>query len=133
MRARIERHRARRGAAWDLVEEPLELARAVTAAATPERAVLVDCLTLWLANLMGAERDVDAATTALTAALGARRGPVALVGNEVGGGVVPMNALARRFVDANGRLHQALAEVATEVVMVTAGLPRMLKSATGRV
>ncbi len=131
MRARIAAHRARRGDAWALVEAPLELAAAIADAASPGRALLVDCLTLWLNNLLVAERDVATAADELEAALAARRGPVVLVSNEVGSGVIPMNALARRFVDEAGRLHQRLAAGATEVVLVTAGLAQTLKAGSG--
>ena len=131
MRARIAHHRARRGDAWTLIEAPLELAGAIGDASAPDRAVLVDCLTLWLTNLMVAERDLARAAGELEAALAARRGPVVLVSNEVGAGVVPMNAMARRFVDEAGRLHQRLARGATEVVLVTAGLVQTLKGVSG--
>jgi adenosylcobinamide kinase/adenosylcobinamide-phosphate guanylyltransferase len=131
MRARIAHHRARRGEAWRLVEAPLDLAAAIRTASAPECAVLVDCLTLWLTNLMVAERDLAPAVDELQAALAARRGPVVLVSNEVGSGVIPMNAMARRFVDEAGRLHQRLAASATEVVLVTAGIVRTLKSVVG--
>jgi adenosylcobinamide kinase/adenosylcobinamide-phosphate guanylyltransferase len=93
------------------------------------RAVLVDCLTLWLANLMEAEGDIGAETERLVAALAKAEGAVALVSNEVGGGVVPDNTLARRFVDAQGVLNQRVAAAVDEVVLVTAGLPLVLKSA----
>jgi len=131
MRARIAHHRARRGDAWTLIEAPLELARAIGDASVPDRAVLVDCLTLWLTNLMVAERDLGRAARELEVALAGRRGPVVLVSNEVGAGVVPMNAMARRFVDEAGRLHQRLARGATEVVLVTAGLVQTLKGVSG--
>lgn len=127
MAARIAAHRARRGNAWTVVEEPLDLPGAL-AAAPPDSAVLVDCLTLWLANLMAAGRDAGAAGDALVAALAARaRPPVVLVSNEVGQGVVPGNPLARRFRDAAGRLHQDIAAAADRVCFVTAGLPHWLK------
>jgi len=131
MRARIAAHRARRGDGWAVVEAPLELAAAIADAGTSERALLVDCLTLWLNNLLASERDVATAVDELEAALAARRGPVVLVSNEVGAGVIPMNALARRFVDEAGRLHQRLAAGATEVVLVTAGLVQTLKACPG--
>ncbi len=127
MAARIEAHRARRGAAWRLVEEPLALPDTIGAHDGEDRALLIDCLTLWLSNLMAAERDVPTAGAALAAALERRRGPVVLVSNEVGCGVVPMHPLARRFVDEAGRLHQAIAAVATEVVVITAGQPQWVK------
>jgi adenosylcobinamide kinase/adenosylcobinamide-phosphate guanylyltransferase len=127
MAARIAAHQARRGAHWTLHEEPLALATALPRIAGPERAVLVDCLTLWLTNLMVAGRDLEAESDALLAALGRCDGLVVLVSNEVGQGVVPMNAMARAFVDATGRLHQRLAEVCDRVDLVAAGLPLTLK------
>lgn len=129
MAARIAAHRARRGAGWTTVEEPLDLVGALGASARPGRAVLVDCLTLWLANLMHDGRDPDAETARLAAALPGLAGPAVLVGNEVGLGIVPDNALARRFRDAAGRLNQAVAAAADRVVFVAAGLPLTLKDA----
>jgi adenosylcobinamide kinase/adenosylcobinamide-phosphate guanylyltransferase len=127
MRARIDHHRERRGGGWRLVEEPLELPEALRASAAPGRAVLVDCLTLWLTNLLLAGRDPAAEAGRLLDAAAGLPGPAVLVSNEVGHGVVPANALARRFVDEAGRLHQRLAAAAQEVVLVTAGLPLWLK------
>lgn len=126
MAARIAAHRARRGPGWTAVEEPLELASALAAVA-PGQAALVDCLTLWLANLMAAGRDVDAARRTLAAALPGLAAPAVLVSNEVGQGIVPDNALARRFRDAAGLLHQDVAAAADRVWFVVAGLPRRLK------
>jgi adenosylcobinamide kinase/adenosylcobinamide-phosphate guanylyltransferase len=123
MRERIALHRARRGAGWTTVEAPLDLAGALT----PEGPVLVDCLTLWLTNLLLAERDIAAATAALDAALATRTAPTVLVGNEVGLGIVPDNALARRFRDEAGRLHQHLAARAGSVLFMVAGLPMRVK------
>ncbi len=128
MRARIDDHKARRGERWSTVEAPLALAPALVEAAGPERTVLVDCLTLWLSNLLGAERDPDAEAAHLVEAIGRLTGPVVLVSNEVGQGVVPANALARAFVDHAGRLHQAVAAVCDRVDLVSAGLPLTLKS-----
>ncbi len=128
MAARIAAHRARRGPRWSTVEEPLDLAAALGRVCGPERVVLVDCLTLWLSNLLGAGRPVSAEFDGLLAALPGLAGPVILVSNEVGQGVVPDNALARAFVDHAGRLHQDLAAVAQRVIFMTAGLPRELKS-----
>lgn len=127
MAERIRLHRARRGAGWETVEEPLDLPQAISRHACPQRPVLVDCLTLWLGNLMGAGRDVDAATTALLAALAAAAGPVVLVSNEVGLGIVPATPLGRAFRDHAGRLNQAVAAAADRVVLVAAGLPLILK------
>lgn len=126
MAARIAAHRARRGPGWTTVEEPLELAGALAAVAAGE-AALVDCLTLWLANLMAAGRDVDAARRTLAAALPGLTAPAVLVSNEVGQGIVPDNALARRFRDAAGLLHQDVAAAADRVWFVVAGLPQRLK------
>jgi adenosylcobinamide kinase/adenosylcobinamide-phosphate guanylyltransferase len=128
MAARIAAHRARRGPRWSTVEEPLDLAAALGRVCGPDRVVLVDCLTLWLSNLLGAGRPVSAEFDGLLAALPGLAGPVILVSNEVGQGVVPDNALARTFVDHAGRLHQDLAAVAQRVIFMTAGLPRELKS-----
>ncbi len=126
MRARIAQHRADRGADWHTVEAPLDLPAAL-AAATPDEAVLVDCATLWLTNHLLAEHDLDTEATTLLAALSACAAPVVIVTNDVGGGIVPDNALARRFRDAQGRLNQQLAAQAGLVVTVIAGLPLVLK------
>jgi adenosylcobinamide kinase/adenosylcobinamide-phosphate guanylyltransferase len=128
MRRRVDHHRAaRQGKGWTLLEEPLELAEALRVTRAPDRAVLVDCLTLWLTNVLLAERDPAREADRLLDALAASGGPVVLISNEVGQGVVPANALARRFVDEAGRLHQRLAAAARQVVLVTAGLPLHLK------
>jgi len=128
MAARIREHQKRRGARWQTLEEPLDLVGALGRAARPNGAVLVDCLTLWLSNLLGADRDVPTETKTLIAALPGLAGPVVFVSNEVGLGVHPMNALARAFVDHAGRLHQELAAAAQSVVFMAAGLPLSLKS-----
>ena len=130
MARRIAEHQARRGSRWSTVEEPLDLPGALAEAAGPGRTVLVDCLTLWLSNLLGHERDVAAERTRLCDALAGLRGPAVLVSNEVGQGVIPDNKLARIFVDESGRLHQAVAATAGRVVFVTAGLPQTLKDTT---
>ena len=128
MAARIAAHRARRGGRWSTVEAPLDLVAALASACGPDRAVLVDCLTLWLSNLLGAGRDVPEACDRLIAALPGLAGPVVFVSNEVGQGVVPDNELARAFVDHAGRLHQDLAALAGRVIFMTAGLPADLKT-----
>ncbi|MGV8996131.1 MAG: bifunctional adenosylcobinamide kinase/adenosylcobinamide-phosphate guanylyltransferase [Parvibaculaceae bacterium] len=125
MRERISEHKARRGAGWRTVEAPLDLAGAITAA--DGNAVLVDCLTLWLSNLMHADVDIEAATAELEVALAHAHVPVFLVSNEVGLGIVPDNALARRFRDEAGRLHQRLAARADRVLFMVAGLPMVVK------
>ena len=127
MAERIRLHRARRGAGWETVEEPLDLPQAISRHARPQRPMLVDCLTLWLGNLMGAGRDVDAAIQALLAVLAAAKGPVVLVSNEVGLGIVPATPLGRAFRDHAGRLNQAVAAGADRVVFLAAGLPLILK------
>ena len=128
MRARIALHRDRRATGWVTHEEPLALAALL--GTLPERApVLVDCLTLWLTNHLLAEHDLAAEMDALCTALHARRGPVWLVANEVGLGIVPDNALARRFRDEAGVLNQRIAAMADTVIFVAAGLPLYLKPA----
>ncbi len=126
MRARIARHRARRGSEWLERETPLELAAALTET-DGGGARLVDCLTLWLSNLMHAERNWESEGFVLAETLGRQRSPVVLVTNEVGLGIVPDNALARRFRDAAGLLNQMIARVADEVEFVVAGLPMRVK------
>ncbi len=127
MADRIAEHRRYRGEAWRTVEEPLDIAAVLAREARPGTVVLVECLTLWLSNLMGAGRAIDTATDGLIAALEQAAGPVVLVSNEVGGGIVPDNALARRYADALGVLNQQVAAVATRVVLVVAGQPLTLK------
>jgi adenosylcobinamide kinase/adenosylcobinamide-phosphate guanylyltransferase len=128
MEERIRQHRLRRGAGWLTLEEPLALAETLAREARPDRAVLVDCLTLWLTNLMVAGRDVMTETDRLVAALHAPGGPVVLVSNEVGLGIVPLDAMSRAFVDHAGRLHQKIAAVADWVQFMAAGLPLDLKT-----
>lgn len=127
MAARIERHRADRGPRWRTVEAPLALAEAIRLSSAPDRLLLVDCLTLWASNLMHAGRDVAEATAELIATLQVAPGPVLLVSNEVGLGIVPDHALARAFRDAAGHMNQAIAAAADRVTFVAAGLPMILK------
>jgi adenosylcobinamide kinase / adenosylcobinamide-phosphate guanylyltransferase len=127
MRARIVLHRARRGPRWTTIEEPVALAQILRAEARADRPVLVDCLTLWLSNLMVRGRDVALETAGLAAALEALPGPVVLVANEVGLGIVPDNPLAREFRDHAGRLNRDIAALADHVVFLAAGLPLVLK------
>lgn len=126
MADRVGLHKARRGAGWETIEEPLDLP-GVLARDHGGRPVLIDCLTLWLTNVILGERDVAADSAALCADLAAAPGPVICVSNEVGLGIVPENALARRFRDEAGRLNQAVAAVADRVDFVAAGLPMRLK------
>lgn len=127
MAARIAAHRAERDGRWRTVEAPLELVAALRTAAAPESIVVVDCLTLWLSNLLLAERSVEAEIDGLVAELGRCAGPTILVSNEVGLGIVPENALARRFRDLQGRLNRQVAAVADRVTFVAAGLSLRLK------
>lgn len=127
MRARIARHRDDRDARWTTVDAPTDLPAAIAAHDRPDAILLVDCLTLWLSNLMLADADLDAATADLAAALDGHSGQIILVANEVGWGIVPDNALARRFRDAAGRLNQNMAAACDAVVLVAAGLPLSLK------
>jgi adenosylcobinamide kinase/adenosylcobinamide-phosphate guanylyltransferase len=124
MAERIAAHRSRRGAGWRTIEEPHDIAAVL---ATDEGTTLIDCLTLWLSNRMLAGADIDAEIVNLEVALAARLRPVVLVSNEVGSGIVPDNALARRFRDLQGRLNQRLAARADRVVLLVAGLPLIVK------
>jgi len=126
MEARIAKHRARRGTDWIEREVPLDLVPALVAS-DGGGARLVDCLTLWLSNLMHAERDWEHEVTELSGALPRLKSPVVFVTNEVGLGIVPDNALARSFRDAAGIMNQIIAAVADEVEFVVAGLPMKLK------
>ncbi len=130
MRARIADHRARRGDGWRTIEAPVALPNAIRTEGGPRRALLVDCLTLWLTNLILAEHDVEVATDDLVSALQSAN-PTVLVANEVGLGIVPDTPLGRRFRDAAGRLNQRVAALADAVVFVAAGLPLILKPTTG--
>ena len=125
MAARIIAHRARRSADWRTLEAPRDLAAAL--AACEKMPVLIDCLTLWLSNLMLAEADIDAEVERLETALGAIAAPVVMVANEVGSGIVPDHPLGRRFRDLQGSLNQRLATGANRVVLTVAGLPLALK------
>ncbi|WP_375307969.1 bifunctional adenosylcobinamide kinase/adenosylcobinamide-phosphate guanylyltransferase [Bradyrhizobium sp. A11] len=126
MEARIAKHRARRGTDWIEREVPLDLVSALVAS-DGGGARLVDCLTLWLSNLMHATRDWEHEVTELASALPRLKSPVVLVTNEVGLGIVPDNALARSFRDAAGIMNQMVAAAADEVEFVVAGLPMKLK------
>ena len=126
MTERIARHRARRGNRWIERETPLDLAQALIET-DGGGARLVDCLTLWLSNLLHAGRDWSKETIGLIEALASQRSPVVLVTNEVGLGIVPDNALARTFRDAAGLINQRIAAVADEVEFIVSGLPMKLK------
>lgn len=129
MNERIAQHRARRPADWALVEEPLALAQMLREQAAADRCLLVDCLTLWLTNLLMLEDDtrLQAERDALLACLGQLPGRIILVSNETGLGVVPLGELTRRYVDLAGWLHQDLAARSQRVIFTVAGLPMLLK------
>ena len=127
MSARIAAHRHRRDGEWRTVEAPLDLPGAITAYASEGQAVLIDCLTLWLSNVMLAGQDLIAEQQRLIMALGDASGPLVVVSNEVGLGIVPDNALAREFRDAQGRVNMQVAAMADRAVLIAAGLPLILK------
>ncbi len=129
MAERIAKHRADRGEGWRTVEAPLDLSDALRAQASAERILLVDCLTLWLSNIMLADRDIDAETSDLLSTVAAIPSRMIFISNEVGLGIVPDNALARRFRDAQGRLNQEIAARSESVFFLSAGLPLALKGA----
>ncbi|MGI9424656.1 MAG: bifunctional adenosylcobinamide kinase/adenosylcobinamide-phosphate guanylyltransferase [Hyphomicrobiaceae bacterium] len=127
MRARIQQHQKERDATWSTVEEPLEICQVLKQIDRQKCAIVVDCLTLWLNNLMAADRDVDGATDDVVAAVGRSTSDIIFVSNEIGFGIVPDNALARRFRDAQGRLNQRIARSVDRVDLVVAGLPLNVK------
>jgi adenosylcobinamide kinase/adenosylcobinamide-phosphate guanylyltransferase len=127
MRDRIARHRAERGPQWRIVEAPHDLCAVLERRDAPENVILVDCLTLWLSNLMEAGLSEEVETEKLLHAMKFCAGTIVFISNEVGLGIVPDNALARRFCDAQGRLNQAVAAVADHVEFIVAGLPLTLK------
>ncbi len=131
MTERIAHHRERRPAHWALVEEPLQLARVLREQAAANRCLLVDCLTLWLTNLLmlGDAARLAEERDALLECLDGLPGRILLVSNETGLGVVPLGELTRRYVDEAGWLHQAVAERAQRVTFMVAGLPMTLKDA----
>jgi adenosylcobinamide kinase/adenosylcobinamide-phosphate guanylyltransferase len=133
MANRIERHRQKRPATWQTVEEPIQLANTLQQYAAPERCILVDCLTLWLSNvLFDKEGRLQEALfqherELLLEILTELPGRIVMVSNEVGMGIIPTNTLARRFIDEAGWLHQDLAKICTRVVWVVAGIPQVVK------
>ncbi|KQV27521.1 adenosylcobinamide kinase/adenosylcobinamide phosphate guanyltransferase [Rhizobium sp. Root1203] len=127
MRARIEQHRTDRGDLWTTHEEPLDLVGCLAAVDGEKHAILVDCLTLWVTNLMMAERDMAAEFAGLAAYLPTARAQLVIVSNEVGLGIVPENSMARDFRDHAGRLHQMIAAEAANVYFIAAGLPLKMK------
>ena len=127
MAARIKAHQARRGASWRTIEAPLDLATAL--AANGGTATMVDCLTLWLSNLLLASADMKQEMERLEMSLAETTAPVVLVANEVGSGIVPEHALGRKFRDLQGVLNQRMAACADRVVLMVAGLPLAVKGA----
>lgn len=129
MARRVRIHRKRRSDIWTTVEAPLKLAQSLREGAKPLRPIMVDCLSIWLGNIMEAGLDAGEEMDCLIKSLNALDCPVVLVSGVVGMGIVPDNKLARDFVDATGWLNQAIAIAADRVVLVTAGLPMTLKDA----
>lgn len=129
MSERIRQHQQRRPSHWPLLEEPVELATTLQTHATENTTILVDCLTLWLSNLLATESEplFQQQRAALLQCLPSLPGRILLVSNEVGMGIVPMGELTRRFVDEAGRLHQDLAQICHRVTLVVAGIPQVLK------
>lgn len=127
MQERIQLHQIMRGSGWTTIEAPLDLADQLHRASREDTLILVDCLTLWLSNLMGSDADIDAAFDELLVSFDNLGGPVILVSNEVGQGIVPDNVLARTFRDHAGRLHQHIAARADDVYFITAGLAQKIK------
>ncbi|MEE9272537.1 MAG: bifunctional adenosylcobinamide kinase/adenosylcobinamide-phosphate guanylyltransferase [Robiginitomaculum sp.] len=127
MLARIDRHRSDRGLGWKTVETPLDLVEAIKQSMNHKQVVIVDCLTLWLSNLMHARRDIEAESEALVQVILNIKGGIILVSNEVGMGLVPETTLGRNFRDAQGRLNQKIASVCEHVELVVAGLPLTIK------
>lgn len=129
MRERIARHRAERDGTWQTCEAPLDLVEVLRTHIGPDKIVLVDCLTLWLSNVLLAEKNAEQETTRLVQAIVDAAGPIILVSNEVGHGIVPATPLGRVFRDAQGRLNQRIAAACDVVVFVAAGCPIILKPA----
>ena len=127
MRKRIEHHKMQRGPLWKTIEEPLYLSSAIINHSLPENVLLIDCLTLWLSNLLEKNMDIDNEVSYLIDALNKASGAIIFVANEVGQGIVPLNPLAREFRDHAGRLNQQIAANVANVYVITAGLPLPLK------
>ena len=127
MHERIARHRARRGDGWRTIEEPLALVETLAHEDRPGTAILVDCLTLWLSNLIHAGKDADVQSRQLAACLREAKAKIVLVSNEVGLGLVPETPLGRTFRDAQGRLNQVVGAAVSNVAFIAAGLPIWLK------
>ena len=126
MKKRVEEHQARRGSEWQTLHAPINLTEALIET-DGKGPCLVDCVTFWLNNLIFHDEDIDAATKELITALNERSDPVVLVTNEVGSGIIPENALARRFCDEAGRLNQTISQIADEVYVSISGIPLQIK------
>ena len=126
MKKRVEEHQARRGSEWQTLHAPINLTEALIET-DGKGPCLVDCVTFWLNNLIFHDEDIDAATKELITVLNERSDPVVLVTNEVGSGIIPENALARRFCDEAGRLNQTISQIADEVYMSISGIPLQIK------
>jgi adenosylcobinamide kinase/adenosylcobinamide-phosphate guanylyltransferase len=127
MQDRITRHQSERGPAWTTIEAPIDLATAIARIQTPAT-IVIDCLTLWVTNLLMADLDIPAASASLVAACKASPNPIIMVSNETGFGIVPPDPLSRRFRDEAGRLHQRVAAEADTVTLMVAGLPLTVKT-----
>lgn len=127
MKGRINQHQISRGTAWRTIEEPLNLRQPLEQEASPKAVILVDCLTLWVSNLMMTDENMEERFTDLCNAIKTLAGPVLFVSNEVGQGIVPDNPMARAFRDHAGRLHQMIAQEVETAYFITAGLPQKLK------
>ena len=127
MKARIDAHRARRTAGWLTIEEPLNIVDVIAAEGDKGRPLLIDCLTLWAMNFVSTGRDGGQEVTLLFEALNKTSGPVVMVSNEIGLGVMPENDLSRLFVDMQGNVNQVAAQASDRVIFVTAGLPLVMK------
>lgn len=127
MQQRIAHHQQQRPAHWTTIESPYELTETLQQQAAPQRCLLVECLTLWLSNLLCDARNTELAREALLKAVAELPGEIIFVSNEVGLGVIPMGSLSRQFVDESGRLHQSLAQQCDRVVFTAAGLPLIMK------
>ncbi|ETI61381.1 bifunctional adenosylcobinamide kinase/adenosylcobinamide-phosphate guanylyltransferase [Marinomonas profundimaris] len=130
MEKRVQQHKDNRPQEWQLIEEPLALAAVLNGVNSPNQAVIVECFTLWLTNLLCLEDEarLQQEKAALLLAVEQFQGDLVLVSSEVGLGIMPMNALARRFGDEAGAMNQALAKLTDRVTFVAAGLPMPLKS-----
>ena len=126
MKKRVEEHQARRGSEWQTLHAPINLTEALIET-DGKGPCLVDCLTFWLNNLIFHDEDIDAAKKELITVLNERSDPVVLVTNEIGSGIIPENALARRFLDEAGRLNQTISQIADEVYVSISGIPLQIK------